>query len=51
MRAIWLDALQIETYVPTLNLLLAEAVADGASIGFMWPVNHEEIAAYWQDVV
>lgn len=51
MRAIWLDASQIETYVPALKLLLAEAVADGASIGFMWPVNHEEIAAYWQDVV
>jgi acetyltransferase len=50
MREIWLDESTIERYLPALHALLAEAVSDGASIGFMWPVNHDEIAAYWHDV-
>lgn len=50
MREIWLDASTIDAYLPALHALLAEAVSDGASIGFMWPINHDEIAAYWHDV-
>ncbi|MFZ9858949.1 MAG: GNAT family N-acetyltransferase [Roseiflexaceae bacterium] len=50
MQGIWLDSSNVDTYIPSLHALLAEAVADGASIGFMWPVNNEEIAAYWHDV-
>lgn len=50
MREIWLDESTIDAYIPALHALLAEAVSDGASIGFMWPINHDEIAAYWHDV-
>lgn len=50
MRAVWLDASTIDSYIPALHELLAEAVTHGASIGFMWPINHQEIASYWQDV-
>jgi ribosomal protein S18 acetylase RimI-like enzyme len=50
MHEIWLDTTNVDEYIPALHALLAEAVAEGASIGFMWPVNHDEIAAYWRDV-
>lgn len=50
MREIWLDVSTVDSYIPALEALLTEAVSDGASIGFMWPINHEEIAAYWHDV-
>jgi GNAT superfamily N-acetyltransferase len=50
MRELWLDATNVDTYIPALHALLTEAVIDGASIGFMWPVNHDEIAMYWRDV-
>jgi ribosomal protein S18 acetylase RimI-like enzyme len=50
MRELWLNAENVDAFIPRLHSLLAEAVAEGASIGFMWPVNHDEIATYWHDV-
>lgn len=50
MYDIWLNASDVDAHLPALAALLAEAVSDGASIGFMWPVNHAEIDAYWHDV-
>lgn len=50
MRELWLDETTVAHYIPALHALLTEAVKDGASIGFMWPVNNDEIAAYWRDV-
>lgn len=46
----WLSAVDVDERIPELERLLAEAVSAGASIGFMLPLNHIEIAGYWRDV-
>ena len=37
--------------LPELTALLQDAVASGASIGFLHPVTREEAISYWQEVV
>lgn len=37
--------------LPKLASLLQDAVASGASIGFLPPLTHEEAITYWQEVV
>ena len=37
--------------LPKLAYLLQDAVASGASIGFLDPLTHEEAITYWQEVV
>jgi acetyltransferase len=37
--------------LPKLADLLQDAVASGASIGFLQPLTHEEAITYWQEVV
>jgi acetyltransferase len=37
--------------LPKLAFLLQDAVASGASIGFLQPLTHEEAISYWQEVV
>lgn len=36
--------------LPKLTTLLQDAVASGASIGFLPPLTHEDAINYWQDV-
>ena len=37
--------------LPNLEALLQNAVTNGASIGFLPPLTHEDAIYYWQDVV
>ncbi len=37
--------------LPNLADLLQDAVASGASIGFLQPLTHEDAVSYWQEVV
>ena len=37
--------------IPELAELLQDAVASGASIGFLLPLTHEDAVNYWQEVV
>ena len=45
-----LDADSAERLLPDLIALLQDAVAGGASIGFMPPLDADEAAAYWKGV-
>lgn len=40
----------ITTAIPQLASLLQDAVASGASIGFLLPLSQEEALGYWQEV-
>ncbi|MDF2179938.1 GNAT family N-acetyltransferase [Aliiglaciecola sp. CAU 1673] len=40
----------IEPYIPELSSLLEDCVMDGASIGFLWPMAHQEADEYWWNV-
>lgn len=42
------DETQLETFLPELIALLKDAVDDGASIGFLPPLDNVEAEAYWQ---
>lgn len=37
--------------LPKLTALLQDAVASGASIGFLQPLTHEDAVNYWREVV
>lgn len=41
---------EVAAATPALAALFVDAVADGASIGYMAGVTHEEAEAYWRDV-
>jgi ribosomal protein S18 acetylase RimI-like enzyme len=45
-----LDAPAARLLIPALADLLIDAVADGASIGFLHPLSAAEAAAYWAEV-
>jgi GNAT superfamily N-acetyltransferase len=46
-----LDAAQARAALPGLVALLQDAVASGASVGFLPPLDDAEAHAYWQDVI
>ena len=46
-----LDAVAATDLVPQLCDLLGDAVNDGASIGFLPPLDGEEAAEYWRGVI
>ena len=46
-----LTALQATSQLPGLAALLQDAVASGASVGFLPPLSAEEALAYWQEVI
>jgi len=41
---------EVAAATPALAVLFIDAVADGASIGFMGDLSHERAEAYWRDV-
>src|SRR5262245_13682324 len=45
------DADAARTLLPQLVVLLQDAVAGGASIGFMPPLLHAEAIAYWNGII
>ena len=46
-----LTAPQATSHLPDLTALLQDAVASGASVGFLPPLSAEEARAYWQEVI
>ncbi|MEO8202079.1 MAG: GNAT family N-acetyltransferase, partial [Gemmatimonadota bacterium] len=50
MRLKTLTAADIETLRPSLTALLADTVANGASIGFYPPVGGADADRYWREV-
>lgn len=46
----WYAGQAVTPLLPALGDLLADAVTASASIGFVWPVDMAEIAAYWLGV-
>lgn len=46
-----LDAAQAEAVLPDLIALLQDAVASGASVGFVDPLTSAVAASYWQEVL
>ncbi len=51
LRVERLDAPGAAAALPGLGALLADAVASGASVGFLPPLAPEDARAYWEDVV
>ena len=50
VRLVWLDGDAVTAALPELCDILAAVVANNASVGFMWPVDHAVITRYWQGV-
>lgn len=50
MQVRMLDAAGARTHAPQLRALLLDAVAHGASVGFVMPLADEAADAYWRDV-
>ncbi|MDN3681310.1 GNAT family N-acetyltransferase [Vibrio tapetis subsp. quintayensis] len=40
----------LDGYQPSLETLLIDCVSSGASVGFIMPIDHQEVTAYWQGV-
>ncbi|SON52924.1 GNAT family N-acetyltransferase [Vibrio tapetis] len=40
----------LDGYQPLLETLLVDCVSNGASVGFLTPIDRKEITAYWQGV-
>ena len=51
MQILLLDAAQAERVLPQLIPLLQDVVADGASIGFLLPLNEADAKSYWTSVI
>ena len=47
MNIIQLDAASATNALPELTSLMADSIGSGASIGFMLPVNENEVRDYW----
>ncbi len=45
-----LAAAEFEEFRSALCALLADAVADNASVGFVWPLAESELDAYWRAI-
>jgi ribosomal protein S18 acetylase RimI-like enzyme len=45
------SAAEAESHLPALVSLLRVTVDDGASIGFLPPLSHQDAAAYWREVL
>ena len=51
MKTARLSAEQAARWLPELTSLLQNAVASGASVGFLPPLAEGEATAYWQEVI
>ena len=50
MQITMLDAAGAKAHAPQLRALLLDAVAHGASVGFVMPLEDAAADAYWRDV-
>lgn len=45
-----LDGPTFDAAIPDLAMILADAVADGASVGFLLPFSPDDAATWWQSI-
>lgn len=46
-----LEIKEIDDYEEGLSLLLEDSINSGVSIGFLAPIENNEILNYWRDVI
>ncbi len=50
LEVVRLDRRAFEAAIPDLAMILADAVADGASVGFLLPFTPDDAASWWQGI-